>query len=353
MRRARAGNCLRYTTPARATVYPRRVCYNRPLLLPPPQLLHVLRAGSRRECLLERHHVHQGARRLQPGASHILAQLEVLLKAPRAVDKHVSAIPSSSNGSQFACLARESSSHPLESRALSLCSPQVEGVFVSGTGVGRSAGPRGTRLYGQQAESQEKTINKGASPLTPHLPARRHTNNISPHTHACGGSHAALPPQRFTSQFGRLTSSAINPQAVRRFPRSRTAWASARARTCPRPPSASTSSPSSATSPAAAAPPRCAEAPHTQPTRSLPAAPAAPVNDARARCKLFSTAAPQVAAACLYVVCRQDSRPYMLIDFSDVLQARGSGNPSDPPSIFRRRIRTDIASDPPRILLAR
>lgn len=30
----------------------------------------------------------------------------------------------------------------------------------------------------------------------------------------------------------------------------------------------------------------------------------------------------QVAAACLYVVCRQDSRPYMLIDFSDVLQAR-------------------------------
>ena len=30
----------------------------------------------------------------------------------------------------------------------------------------------------------------------------------------------------------------------------------------------------------------------------------------------------QVAAACLYIVCRQDEKPYMLIDFSDALQAR-------------------------------
>jgi len=29
---------------------------------------------------------------------------------------------------------------------------------------------------------------------------------------------------------------------------------------------------------------------------------------------------PQVAAACLYLVCRQDSKPFLLIDFSDVLQ---------------------------------
>lgn len=28
----------------------------------------------------------------------------------------------------------------------------------------------------------------------------------------------------------------------------------------------------------------------------------------------------QVAAACLYIVCRQDSKPFMLIDFSDALQ---------------------------------
>ena len=28
----------------------------------------------------------------------------------------------------------------------------------------------------------------------------------------------------------------------------------------------------------------------------------------------------QVAAACLYIICRQESRPYMLIDFSDVVQ---------------------------------
>lgn len=28
----------------------------------------------------------------------------------------------------------------------------------------------------------------------------------------------------------------------------------------------------------------------------------------------------QVAAACLYIVCRQDEKPYMLIDFSDALQ---------------------------------
>ena len=28
----------------------------------------------------------------------------------------------------------------------------------------------------------------------------------------------------------------------------------------------------------------------------------------------------QVAGACLYIVCRQESRPYMLIDFSDVVQ---------------------------------
>lgn len=30
----------------------------------------------------------------------------------------------------------------------------------------------------------------------------------------------------------------------------------------------------------------------------------------------------QVAAACLYLVCRQDSKPFLLIDFSDVLQVR-------------------------------
>lgn len=28
----------------------------------------------------------------------------------------------------------------------------------------------------------------------------------------------------------------------------------------------------------------------------------------------------QVAAACLYIVCRQDAKPFMLIDFSDALQ---------------------------------
>ena len=28
----------------------------------------------------------------------------------------------------------------------------------------------------------------------------------------------------------------------------------------------------------------------------------------------------QVAAACLYIVCRQDKKPFMLIDFSDALQ---------------------------------
>ena len=33
----------------------------------------------------------------------------------------------------------------------------------------------------------------------------------------------------------------------------------------------------------------------------------------------------QVAAACLYLVCRQDSKPYLLIDFSDALQARAGG----------------------------
>ena len=28
----------------------------------------------------------------------------------------------------------------------------------------------------------------------------------------------------------------------------------------------------------------------------------------------------QVAAACLYIICRQDNKPFMLIDFSDQLQ---------------------------------
>jgi hypothetical protein len=28
----------------------------------------------------------------------------------------------------------------------------------------------------------------------------------------------------------------------------------------------------------------------------------------------------QVAAACLYILCRQDGKPFMLIDFSDALQ---------------------------------
>ncbi len=28
----------------------------------------------------------------------------------------------------------------------------------------------------------------------------------------------------------------------------------------------------------------------------------------------------QVAASCLYIVCRQDFKPFMLIDFSDALQ---------------------------------
>jgi transcription factor IIIB subunit 2 len=32
----------------------------------------------------------------------------------------------------------------------------------------------------------------------------------------------------------------------------------------------------------------------------------------------------QVAAACLYLLCRQDGKPFLLIDFSDALQARGS-----------------------------
>ena len=34
----------------------------------------------------------------------------------------------------------------------------------------------------------------------------------------------------------------------------------------------------------------------------------------------MTAAAPQVAAACLYIICRQDSKPFMLIDFSDALQ---------------------------------
>lgn len=29
---------------------------------------------------------------------------------------------------------------------------------------------------------------------------------------------------------------------------------------------------------------------------------------------------PQVAAACLYIICRQENKPYMLIDFSDSIQ---------------------------------
>ena len=28
----------------------------------------------------------------------------------------------------------------------------------------------------------------------------------------------------------------------------------------------------------------------------------------------------QVAAACIYIICRQDKHPFMLLDFSDVLQ---------------------------------
>ena len=42
-----------------------------------------------------------------------------------------------------------------------VCVTQVEGVFVSEAGLGRASGQRGSRLFGQQAESQEKTINKG------------------------------------------------------------------------------------------------------------------------------------------------------------------------------------------------
>lgn len=30
----------------------------------------------------------------------------------------------------------------------------------------------------------------------------------------------------------------------------------------------------------------------------------------------------QVAAACLYLVCRQDAKPFLLIDFSDALQVK-------------------------------
>ena len=28
----------------------------------------------------------------------------------------------------------------------------------------------------------------------------------------------------------------------------------------------------------------------------------------------------QVAAACIYIICRQEGLPYMLLDFSDILQ---------------------------------
>jgi len=31
----------------------------------------------------------------------------------------------------------------------------------------------------------------------------------------------------------------------------------------------------------------------------------------------------QVAAACLYIICRQEEKPFMLIDYSDLLQVGG------------------------------
>jgi hypothetical protein len=34
---------------------------------------------------------------------------------------------------------------------------------------------------------------------------------------------------------------------------------------------------------------------------------------------------PQVAASCLYIICRQEDKPFMLIDYSDLLQVRGWG----------------------------
>ena len=37
-------------------------------------------------------------------------------------------------------------------------------------------------------------------------------------------------------------------------------------------------------------------------------------------CSLAERWCGQVAAACLYIICRQESKPFMLIDFSDALQ---------------------------------
>ena len=52
----------------------------------------------------------------------------------------------------------------------------------------------------------------------------------------------------------------------------------------------------------------------------------------------------QVAAACLYLVCRQDEKPFLLIDFSDALQVRvrrggraGGGGGSGDTCCMRRR----------------
>jgi len=39
---------------------------------------------------------------------------------------------------------------------------QVDGNFVPEGGVSRSHGPRGSRAFGCPADSQEKTVNKGA-----------------------------------------------------------------------------------------------------------------------------------------------------------------------------------------------
>ena len=45
-----------------------------------------------------------------------------------------------------------------------------------------------------------------------------------------------------------------------------------------------------------------------------------PKHASRRQLLLRSPCCAQVAAACLYIVCRQDSKPFMLIDFSDALQ---------------------------------
>lgn len=136
-----------------------------------PQVLHQVWAGSRRKCFLQRHDLHQGARGLQPGVGctqfasldrrRVMATQRPCLREAqkssftlRLLSSPVLVVARLAN---VACL--------LTTAAHRLAYSQVEGVFVSEAGLGRSAGPRGTRLYGQQAESQEKTINKGARAL--------------------------------------------------------------------------------------------------------------------------------------------------------------------------------------------